>query len=1014
MRLLLALYLCFFLSGGTALLYEVVWVRILALTFGNTVYAVGLVLAAFMSGLSLGSYLLGRWADRDTNLLKLYGVLEIGIAVFSLASPNLLDAVTSVYLGVNSPAMPFWLLSALRYVLSALVLLVPTTLMGGTLPVLSRFVIRSRNEMGGKLGALYAINTVGGVVGTFLVGFFLVRYFGLQSTIRMAACLNAAVGVAAIYMGGRFSEPGVVMIREKTFHDRPAPKPMGKAASSYAVAAILLSGATAMTYQVAWSRLLINVIGTTTYGFSIILMVFLTGIALGSALVSRFSARVGPGLVHFALVQALIGIVSILTVALFPMMPSLMYNGLQAMGGSYVNVLLLQSGLVFIYIIVPTTLFGATFPIVAHIYRPDDVRVGRGIGVVYAANTAGCILGSIMAAFVMLPALGSSATIKAASVLNIVLALAGFVVLGKRLAVAAAAAILVLILAVPTHIPLDLLDSGVAIYARTPGYKLRSRRSEYLYHKEGLNATISVKANMTGDLYLRTNGKTDAGTTSDMGTQLSLGYFPALMHPDPGDVLVVGLGSGVTIRALLDVADNVRVDCVEIEPAVVKAAELFGDYNGEVLRDPRVRYIIDDARGHLAASRSHYDIIISEPSNPWISGIGSLFTREFFELSASRLRPGGIFCQWVHTYSLRPEDVKTIVGTFSSVFHDTSVWRANKGDILLIGAPKDLPALSYEGVASKIGGKAAWGLRAYLNISDPLDFFSYFETDADGARRLSEGAPLNTDDMPILEFNAPYSMYSDTDTIGRNSTLLYGHMILPVFSQSGRAASHLTVREVLYRKVLNYLKRDIAPSGKWVYDLLGLDPKNPDYQFLRARMIRDHGDRAGAIDKLERLLAKDPDNCRAHFDYANLILDTDPERAENHYRRAAEYCGEFDHMYELGVFLMKKGRCEEALPFLEASEAIPHPRSIDDDLLMDLGVCRLRTGSNEAAAASFAQSAEANPYNARAYVMLGNTRLFLLKMRDEGCKALRKAETHPNLLPEDRAKLSSTLWKYCH
>lgn len=958
---------CFFISGATALIYEVIWVRLLALIFGNTVYAIGVVLTAFMSGLSLGSFLLGKWADRRTNMLRIYGALELGIALSAILSPFLLDKVTSIYVSIYHTSTPLWIMSGVRYLLSIMVLLVPTTLMGGTLPVLSRHFIRSEKELESRLGALYSINTVGGVVGTFFVGFILIRYFGLSFSVHTAAALNLAIGALSLSIGNKL--PGVK--EAGAGPEEIAVRPPGY---RYALIAFFLSGMSAMVYEVAWSRLLVAVIGSTTYAFSLILMGFLSGIALGSFIVCRISRTRKLDLLHFSAIQIAIGLICFLTIALFNLMPSLMLKGLRATEGSFNSVLFIEFSLVLLYILLPTTLFGATFPVIAGVYNSGSGHRAGNIGKIYAANTAGAILGSAAAAFFLLPGLGSTLSIKAATAANLLVGAFGLLFLRRtRLAVASFALLIVPFL--PVNVSQELLNTGVAIYG-SKDWSLLAENEFLLYSKEGLNATISVKAHDTGNLSLATNGKTDASLLKlDMVTQLALGYFPLLLHPEPKNVLVVGFGSGVTLRVVADFEEVERVDCVEIEPAVLEAARYFERVNKAVYRDPKVRIILDDARNHIGASKDDYDIIISEPSNPWISGVGNLFSEDFYRLARSRMKEGGIFVQWVQLYGLRSEDLMMVLKTFSSVFPDSTVWMAG-GDILIIGTSGEFTFLNYQSVAEKMKmtGDGAWNLKAYLNISDPLDFFSYFITDNEGVEELSAGARTNTDNLPFLEFNAPYSLYSDTAM--RNVMALQRHMNLP--RVTGIESADLS-SELLYRKSRNYMKINLdgAVNPLWIENAVKQNPEDADYLAEMALVYERHNK---DLEKLEPLLRRAlsiaPDSPAANYAAAMHLKGSDAEKAGAYFDRAVVHeVDDFDILYEAGMFNFNEGKIKEALDLFLRAERLPRPFLTDVKLLAFIEYCYRKLGDYEASLSYLLKFVEMNPYSSDIFTALADSYL---------------------------------------
>jgi spermidine synthase len=996
------LVLCFFLSGATALIYEVVWVRLLTLSFGNTVYAVGVVLIAFMSGLSLGSYILGRWADRDVNLLRLYGILEFGIAVSTLLSVSVLEWLASAYLSLSPSSMHVWKASGLRYVLSAAVLIVPATLMGGTLPVLVRFAVRSRDELGERLGMLYSMNTVGGVLGTFLAGFLMIRFAGLRLTLVSAAGLNLCIGALSCYLGAVAGARGAPKVGRGEVGQQKGPVYV------YAIFAFFLSGSAAMIYEVAWTRLLVGVIGSTTFAFSIVLIGFLSGIGLGSLAVSRLSRVRRLGLVHFSLMEIAIGVIGVFTIVLYRAMPSMMLYGLRGSDGQYFGVLVYQFLLVLIFLLVPTIVMGATFPVIANVYCGESERRGRRIGELYAANTAGAILGSALAAFYLLPGFGSTICIKTAALLNLAVGATGLLALGKKRAFAVSLSLLAVPF-IPAGISSGMLDSGVAIYGREEGYSLSGNDGYYLYQKEGLNSTVSVTASDSGNISLRINGKADASISSDMSTQLAVGYFPALLHPRPRDALVVGLGSGVTTRALADFPGMKTVETVEIEPAVLEAAQFFDRVNRGVHRDPGVTIILDDARSYLMSADRQYDIIVSEPSNPWISGIGSLFTREFYETSRSRLRKGGVFCQWVHIYGLRTDDLRMILATFVKVFPDSSAWQSGKGDIMLIGPKGPHPALDYDAVKGMMSGRVAGDLMAYLNISDPMDFFSYFITGAGGIKAFSDGAPVNTDDRPLLEFSAPMAMYLTDRTVMENNSRLSDHLEVPAIA--GHEGEGDVTAEFLYRKSRNYRRLNIPAPLSWIREAISRDAGNADYLVHLARVMAVEGRFSLAGSLLGEALAKEPENAGAHYMRAMLLKDRDAGQALGHMDRALRSAPEdFDILVEAAEFSFDEGMFEGANGLFLRAYDQPHQAIADGYLLYSIGLTFAKLKKYGQAVDYLERSVGLNAYDFESVLALADTYLFVGRPGDA---CARYADALRLSGGEDRGLVEERIDSYC-
>jgi spermidine synthase len=767
------LLICFFLSGATGLVYEVVWLRMLGLVFGHSVHAITTVLAAFMAGLGLGSLVFGRLAHRVRDPIRAYGLLEIGVGLSCALVPLLLRLSAFLYVGLY-PLLTasYTAFSFVQFLVVFALLLVPTTFMGGTLPILTQTLARRKDGVGGSVGALYAVNTFGAVLGVVSAGYGLLPAIGNRGTVAIAVGANLAVGVLAVAYSRHRRRAAPAAPREET-PETVSPAPLTEARDAGArltAVALGVSGAASMIYEVAWTRALALVIGSSTYAFTAMLVAFLLGIAGGAAVYAVLRGRRRAPPVLFAALQAGIGLASALVLLVFERLHELFILSLKRWGtGSFVE---LVQFVVSAHALLPATcLIGATFPCAVAVWARDPDRIGEDVGWLYAVNTAGAIAGVILAGFGLIPALGVHASVKVAIVANLVLAAALALfplrsVAILRWGISASALIAAAgVVLVPSWDP-AVMSSGTAIYVQQyireaeQGFYDPLHGAQVLFYRDGPSATVSV-ARVGHHVSLRVNGKVDASTGGDMPTQIMLGHLGLLIHPDPRKVLVIGLGSGMTAAAAA-MHGVERVDVVEIEPGVVEANRFFAHANGDVLKNPRVRVVLADARNFLLTTSERYDVIISEPSNPWISGVATLFTREFFALARQRLRPGGLMVQWVHSYSLLAKDFRMLVKTFRTAFPAASIWQTTGGDFLLVGRtgplPIDLDLLKtrYEASPAIRNDLARIGVRGW---SGPLGYFVLGEADT---ARFAEGAALNTDDRLALEFSAPRALYLET------------------------------------------------------------------------------------------------------------------------------------------------------------------------------------------------------------------------------------------------------------
>src|SRR5881275_2080836 len=761
--------LLFFFSGATGLVYELLWVRILYQTFGSTIQSVTTVVAAYMGGLGLGAWLLGRKADRHPRPAALYGWLEIAIGAFGLASPFVLSLAHRVYIGAaGALALGGAASVALRFGLAALVLLVPTTLMGGTLPALTKgFMGVERDRLQTSLGRLYALNTLGAVVGTALAGFFLIERVGIRPSLYGTAALNLALGAAALALA-RPLEPSPA-----------APSSTARPLDLTRRVALTLLAVTAFASlldEIAWTRVLVMVVGGSTYAFTLVLLVFLLGIGLGSAFVARRSPGRPPPVADAALAQGITGAGAALLLAFFGALPLYVIRVFGHPGFGATERLALLGLAVGAVVLIPAIGMGLTFPLLADLAAPRDAARGADVGAAYALNTLGSIAGAVLTGFVLVVTLGTETTLRLGLVINGVaaLVLAALAARGVaegsaehralRLRVLAAGGLGSIALGAAfgaSGWSSRLIDLGPTIYARDPmspaalqGF-LAHRGARQLAFREGWNATVSVWEGLTGRT-LRVNGKVDASDQGDMDTQIMLGLAPAAARPEATSALVIGFGSGVTTRVLADVPGMRRVRVVEIEPAVLSVRGLFARVNDSVLRRPIVSAVTDDARSALQLRRDQFDLIVSEPSNPWVAGVATLYTPEFFQIVRSRLAEGGVFSQWVQLYQLAIPVVAGIVRNVRAVFPHVEVWFSSSLDLMILASDRPLRYdRAWIGRLVGPGGALEVLGREYLGVDQPEDYFGHFLFGEAGVARLLERpAIVHRDDRPRLEFLA--------------------------------------------------------------------------------------------------------------------------------------------------------------------------------------------------------------------------------------------------------------------
>jgi spermidine synthase/MFS family permease len=864
--------LLFFLSGATGLVYELLWVRVLYQTFGSTIQSVTTVVAAYMGGLGLGAWLIGRRADRHPRPAALYGWLEIAIGVFGVVSPLVLALVHALYLGIagglglgGAPSV------ALRFGLAALVLLIPTTLMGGTLPVLARaFMGDRRDELQRSVGRLYGLNTLGAVAGTALAGFFLIEYVGIRWSLWATAAVNFALGAVAI----RWARPLEPVASVASASSAPRRDPL-------TLAALVLLGVTAFASlldEIAWTRVLVMIVGGSTYAFTLILLVFLLGIGLGSALVAgRTRDRAGAAATA-ALAQGVTAAGAALLFLFFTALPVYIVAVFQVQFFSALHRLALMGVAIGAVVLVPAIGMGMTFPLLADLVAGPDRARGADVGRAYGLNTLGSIAGTVLTGFVLVSLLGTDMTLRVGLVLSALAALVLAQLAARGVAEASAehqrlkwrvlgaGALAVLGLGTAFAAPrwsTRLVDLGPTIYARNPmsasGLRayLDHRGVRQLAFEEGRNATASVWESEAGRS-LKVNGKADASDHGDMDTEVMLGLAPAVARPNAASALVVGHGSGVTAHVLASVPGMARVRIVELEPAVLAMDRYFTHVNDSVLARPNVSAIVDDARSALQLTRERFDVIVSEPSNPWVAGVATLYTPEFFRIVRSRLADDGVFCQWIQLYQLPIPVVAGIVRNLRAVFPHVQVWFGSPHDVMVLGSP--VPFVDDRAWRARLigdGGPLQDEARAWLGVDAPGQFGGRFLFADSGVARLAAMADLaHDDDRPRLEYVAARRFLDSEGMAG----------VLDSLIELGARAGEAAPAELL---ATAFAGRRRDARGLRYLDAVRRARPRDNVWAVRVALVRlAQGDTLFADTALGRVLRQEP---RAHPD-APLVL----------------------------------------------------------------------------------------------------------------------------------------------
>jgi spermidine synthase len=797
LRTLKLIAICFVLSGATGLIYEVLWARLLGLVFGATTVAISAVLTAFMGGLALGSALAARFAAQIKRPVRAYAFIEIAVGLYALAVPLLFRGIDRIYAQVWQHFHPgFYGFAFSRFALATIVLLIPTALMGATLPVLVAALERSAEDKSSSVARLYAWNLTGAIVGAIAAGFFLLPQFGVRATMWIAAGTNLAIGLAAFLIDSKWVDAlyeDVDEVREDRSVEinRPLPQAVltehGQA--RFWLFCAFTSGFVTIGMQVVWSRVLAMIIGSSTYAFSIVLALFLVGLALGAYLVSAKKNLDAWGLRHAVLlIEILTAFTLFLSLRITSATPDfLISTGFRLGVFSWTGLLALQIAAAALLILLPATLMGMVMPLVlmwagsrSPGERASEHSSVRLVGHSYALNTTGAIAGSVIAAFLLIPSTSTRFTIFCAAALCIIVAGIAYEPkraksargLARSLAIGGAVTLVVVMLFAWPRLNLNALSTGaydsyVRVLARSRGAVPEKDQNDgagnhqLLMYEEGRTATVSVRRDW-GITSVAINGRTNASDADDMPTQVMLGQLGVLTAPHPGHALIVGFATGVTAGSVLQ-SPIESVDCVEIEPAAIASSRYFEHVNNRPLSDPRLHLIIDDARTYLRVNPATYDMIISEPSHPWVPGVANLFTREFFSLGRERLKDDGVFVQWLQIYQFSTESLRTVLATFHESFPYVAVFRvqgAAKGkDLILIGSRVPI---RLDRVNERMSDPRTKADLDRIGIKSVEDVRAWLVCDETQLGPAVAGSFINTDDNMHVETMAPREAFRPT------------------------------------------------------------------------------------------------------------------------------------------------------------------------------------------------------------------------------------------------------------
>jgi len=960
----------FFLSGLTGLIYEILWTRLIVELIGGTPFAISIVLTVFMGGLGLGSYLAGRTIDRvkkPMRLIRIYGILELIIGIYALAIPVLLAAFKPLYAIIyNRLFEHFMLYNVLTFIGCSVILCVPVICMGATLPVLCRFYVTKLSHLGTHAGRLYGLNTIGAAMGALLCGFWLISIWGVMGTLIFAVLINVVIGFVCILASYKVkmrqvsteeevSEPAKPSSQEKV-QDREL-----SGNRTVLIGALIIfgvSGFCGMAYEVIWTKLLALIVAPTTYSFTIVLVTFITGLALGSMIFGRLADKSNKTfrLLIFTQINAalfVLGISQLLGNSQF-FFTKLIYS----FGSNFLLLSISKAVILLVFMILPTLCLGATFPLVGKIYTQTVSKVGRSLGFAYAINTIGAVLGSFCAGFVLIPLVGKEKALSIVIMLQLLtsLVIAGIVLSQKKAAimkkrfwpVVPALAGLILcfyfpmwnrhILAKGKYHRFDEIGITIENYGwletlfEGPEILAKLERSEVVYYGDGIGGFTTV-LKYTGPFGEETysmviSGKADASSRADMQTQTLLAHFGMLFHKDPRTVMVLGLASGITAGEVLYYPVE-QVDVIDINPQVVKASDFFLPWNNNVLSNSKTNLIIQDAIAHLRLTRQKYDVIISEPSNPWMAGLASLFTHDFFVDVKDRLNEDGIFVQFIISYEMDWPTFSLIGRTFAQVFPNSILVSTDpsttSNDYLLVGF-KGKGRLALENAQRKL---------AYTQRSTNVTLLDakllYRLIVSENLQKLFGQGPVNTDNRPRLEFAAPKLMHLHSPTVKNNilsnkwlsptTNKIINQVKTDVDAQIDFAAYALKLYSP-FQDMVDLSKATATQKGRFFELLERYCAGNPiDFAMFEDDELRQ---RCISIQRetLQNNIDTLPDKAISYFYLANLyyISDMMPEAIIYYLKLLEMEPGNADAHSNLGYALMRQDRLDEAV--LHLNEAV--------------------------------------------------------------------------------------------
>lgn len=894
----------FFISGCCGLGYEIIWSRELQLVLGHTTYSITAVLTAFMSGLAAGSYFIGKFIDHSKSPITLYAYLEFGIGIYGIIFFHLLKLHDFFYLYIahllTNSAVDFFVKFALAFAL----MILPTTLMGATFPAMSKILMKNLKSKGMEIGVIYFLNSAGGAFGCLITGFFLIEYFGNEFASNIISIFNILCGISALIARKYITlQPSDDQLSADTDNAISAPEsanykttadnkylqdisnPMLNIALPYLLA---VTGFAAMAYEIAWTRFLILIIGSATQSFSIMLFTSILFLCIGALIGGMLSEKNDAPVITISHILFLSCLFMLLTIPFYDKMPDFFASmSIMFKNAGYNFYQIIKILTCVLIMAVPTAASGSILPLTVKSVKISLSDNAGIIGKLYSFNTAGCILGSLATGLFILPTAGIKLTLIIVTALIITASYIIICLHHKKPSVKYSIVFISLIavsLTVSFNYEWDYKSLNHGSYYRLsinmdPNEKI-------LYYKEGISATVYT-CRSGNKITLKINGKTDGSTSpGDMLTQQLLGILPFMNNPEAKSVLIVGLGTGNTLAAACRFKNLKNITCLEISPEVVEAAKFFEDAYKIYSADARVSIKMVDARNFMASCREKYDVIISEPSNPWICGVSSMFTVEFFELCRKCLTPEGKLLAWFHSYETNDLLHKLIIRTFMSVFDNCCIY-SSFGDQFLLGEMTGIKMNSETSLANFDEVKTAQPQIAehILNKnfnSNPLIFDTFFVMNSEQLKLYAGDGPLNSDNFQTLEFGAPECLFYFSSAAEFNKLEMEN-----IFYKINQKVSKTTDKIQL----LKYLKEALSffrtykknAACELIYNhIINLEPDNDQYYYELAVLKFIANEYKDALSSVNRAITLKPQNIlykkfRAEILYYIFETGTMPE-----------------------------------------------------------------------------------------------------------------------------------------